>query len=55
MSNRDSHIVDIGDDPNGILCKCLALGCGWSFRSEDRTERLHQAYKHVAEAVNASK
>lgn len=53
MSSKDAHIVDIGDDPNGILCKCLAQGCYWSFKSEDRSERLHESYKHVAEAVNS--
>ena len=52
MSSSNEHIVDIGDDPKGVECRCLASGCHWRFKSEDRNERLHEAYKHVADAVN---
>lgn len=52
MSGKAEHLVDIGDDAQGIECRCLASGCGWRFRSESRQERLHESYKHVSEAVN---
>ena len=54
MSMTIQHLVDIGDDPNGVECRCLAQGCNWRFRSEDRAERLHESYKHLSEAVNGN-
>ena len=53
MSSKNVHLVDIGDDAKGTLCRCLAAGCGWKFQSESRSERLHESYKHLSDAVNS--